>query len=63
MPITFQRTDGIHSRNAKLTEADVRAIRRKYDKGLRGSTEAKRMGISPVQFNKVGRREAWKHVV
>ena len=58
----FSKTHGVYSRTAKLNDAKVRAIRKKYARGLRGSTEAIKDKISVAQWNKVGRKSAWKHV-
>ena len=56
----FQRTDGIHSLTGKLTLLQVVFIRAEYDSGKRGRVNAWRHGIGEVQYNKIGRRQAWK---
>ena len=60
MAIVFQRTDGVHSKAKKLMPLQVIVIRAEYDSGKRGTGHAWRKGVSPAQYNKIGRREAWK---
>ena len=60
MSIVFQRTDGVNSRNAKLTERQVYAIRQEYDEGKRGKANGCRYGVSGNTYNDIGRREVWK---
>ena len=60
MAIVFQRTDGVHSRAKKLMPLQVIVIRAEYDSGKRGTGHSWRKGIGAVQYNKIGRREAWK---
>lgn len=59
-PIIFERTDGINSKNAKLTNEQVYAIRRDYDNGQRGKENATRYNISGKVFNEIGRRDSWQ---
>jgi len=58
--IVFQRTDGMNSKNAKLTNEQVFLIRRDYDNGLRGKENGARYNISGKTFNEIGRRDAWQ---
>ena len=60
MAIVFERTDGIHSKAKKLMPLQVIVIRAEYDSGKRGTDHSWRKGVSPAQYNKIGRREAWK---
>jgi hypothetical protein len=62
MPIFFSRSDGIHNRNAKLTPALVRKIRKDYANGKRGKTEARKLRVSESTYNNCGRRITWKSV-
>jgi len=58
--IVFKRTDGVNSKNAKLTNEQVWAIRREYDNGRRGKESAARYNISGKTFNEIGRRDSWQ---
>lgn len=58
--IIFQRSDGIHSKTSKLTEAQVRRIRSEYDRGKRGKDRAAKFGVTPTTYNAIGRRATWK---
>ena len=60
MAIVFERTDGVHSKVKKLTPLMVIVIRAEYDSGKRGKDHSWRKGIGAAQYNKIGRREAWK---
>ena len=60
MAIVFERTDGMHSKVKKLTPLMVIVIRAEYDSGKRGTEHSWRKGIGAAQYNKIGRREAWK---
>lgn len=55
-------TQGMASRNVKLTDDQVRQIRREYAAGLRGKAEAHRYGLSAVHWNAIGRGRAWAHI-
>ena len=55
-------TAGENHRQAKLNNRKVIRIRRLFDLGFRGKQAASRYGISDVQFNKIGRRAAWRSV-
>lgn len=61
--ITFERSDGMNSRTRKLTPLQVIVIRAEYDAGKRGQANAWRQGVSAVQYNCIGRREAWKELI
>ncbi len=56
-------THGDKSRTRKLNEQQVREIRKEYDNGLRGKKRGQAYGITGVHFNKIGRKEAWRHVI
>ena len=58
--IVFEPTDGMNSRNAKLTNTQVLAIRQEYDEGRRGKENGCRYGISGNTYNDIGRRETWR---
>ena len=60
MAIVFERTDGVYSKAKKLMPLQVIVIRAEYDSGKRGTDHSWRKGIGAVQYNKIGRREAWK---
>jgi len=47
---------------AKLTEADVREIRRLHRRGVRGKALADRFGISRVNAWMVASYTTWRHV-
>ena len=55
----LDRTDGIYSRRRRLSVEQVQEIRRKYDSGLRGKTEAGAYKITPKYFDKIGQRKSW----
>lgn len=57
--IRFEPSHGESSRTSKLTAREAIRIRRLYDLGFRGKRCAPRYGVSAVQFNAIGRREAW----
>jgi len=53
---------GERAAKAKLTEADVTAIRRLHQSGARQVDIAARFGITQAQVSSIVRRESWKHV-
>lgn len=57
----LERTDGVHSRVAKLTADDVRAIRREWDSGevTRDDEPNKRFGVSWATYYKAATRRSW----
>lgn len=59
---TTHNMRGESSRNAKLTEDQVRQIRREYAAGKRGTAECHRYNIHPVRWNEIGRGDAWTHI-
>lgn len=58
-------TDGVGERNAfaKLTEDDVREIRRARDAGESQRDVARRFGVSQGTVSFIALRQTWKHVV
>jgi hypothetical protein len=50
-----------HSR-ARLTEADIRAIRAAYAEGASQQAIASRYGVTQVNISAIVRRKAWAHV-
>lgn len=54
-------TPGILSRQAKLTEEQVREIRYRYVKGA-GAILAAEYGVSVVLIGRIVRRQAWRHL-
>ena len=58
----LDNTTGENNRRSKLTEDQVREIRRIYDAGGRGQEFAKQFGIAWQTFNGIGLRYSWKHV-
>ena len=49
--------------NSKITTADVRRIRRLYDRGKLNTEEiAARFGITSSNVIRIGRRQRWRHV-
>ena len=58
----LKNTQGENSRTAKLNEAQVRRIRKAYDKGKRGKDNAHKFGIVPFTYDQIGRRLSWKHL-
>jgi hypothetical protein len=49
---------------AKLTEADVREIKRlKRDENLTGRERAKRFGVNTSVISEIDNNKAWTHVV
>jgi IS30 family transposase len=57
---------GVHRgeshRSAKLTEADVRKIRRLAEDRITQRTIAKQFGISNMAVNRIVRKTAWAHI-
>ncbi len=53
-------THGTNSRVRKLELKDIHRIRKMFAQGKRGKANAYKFGISPSQFNKIGRVMAWK---
>lgn len=49
--------------NAKLTEEDVKAIRKAYDDGVPAKIMARVFSVSQATIHSIGHRFAWKHVV
>ena len=47
---------------SKLTEEDVRAIRRRAEKGERQKDLAQEFGLRPWSVSDIVRRRNWKHV-
>jgi len=60
MPIKLDYTNGMNSRNRKLTDRQAQAIKRLYARGGRGKQHAARFKISPAHFNNVGRGMYWR---
>jgi hypothetical protein len=57
---TTSRARGEHTGGAKLTEENVREIRRTAESGV---SLARRFGVSPVTISKARRGLKWRHVV
>ncbi len=54
---------GTRAGSARLTEADVRTIRERYERGgVRQIDLAKEYGVSQVNISHIILRKAWKHV-
>lgn len=53
---------GSRPKNTKLTEDQVREIRRRYDNGERPRDLGPEYGVSPGTISMVGRRAVWKSV-
>ena len=56
---------GIKNPNVKLTEKDIRQIRREYvakDKNFGAKPLAKKYGVKPAAISKIITRRNWKHV-
>jgi len=54
---------GEQSGTAKVTEADVREMRRlSEEEGVSGAALARRYGLSPMSVSDILRRKNWKHV-
>lgn len=53
---------GEKNRRAKLTTEQARQIKKEYAEGKRGKDNAKRFGVTPETYNKIGRNCAWRHV-
>src|SRR5690625_2191669 len=61
-PEKFARGERVNT--AKLTEDDVREIRRRYSSGgLRQVDLAKEYGVTQVQISAIVRRQSWKHIL
>lgn len=54
---------GSQSKNAKLTEAKVRAIRQKKAAGCKQKDLAKKYGILETTISAIIRRKTWRHVL
>lgn len=61
-PTPEQRARGNRMGAAKLTDDDVREIRRLADEGVTQVALAARFGIAQPNISKVIRRESWAHV-
>jgi hypothetical protein len=46
----------------KLTEDDVRAIRRRYSSGERGRALAREFAVNPATISEIVNRRKWAHV-
>ena len=57
-----QRYVGAQVYNAKLTEAEVRDIRRRHAAGEPGASIAADYGITPANVSRVALRQSWRHV-
>lgn len=53
---------GVRNWNARLTEDDVRAIRRLASEGTSRQELARRFGVTDVNIGFIVRRRSWKHV-
>ncbi len=59
----WKKPKGFHTNNAKVTEDDVREIRRLHAEGSENfSSLSRRYGVSPRSVASVVKRETWKHV-
>ena len=56
-------TQGTRPKSTKLTEADVREVRARYDAGERPRDLGPEYGVTPENISMIGRRKTWKHVV
>lgn len=56
------QTAGESSRLAKVDDAGVYVIRRRYDAGESPSAIAKAYDLTPSQVCKIGKRRAWTHL-
>lgn len=61
-PYKPQQPRGSAAWNAKLSEADVVAIRRLHAAGIRQTALADRYGVDPNTINQIVRRLTWRHV-
>lgn len=61
-PDTRQHARGTRNGAAKLTEADIREIRRLAAEGVPQRTLAGRLGVTETAISDVVRRRTWKHV-
>lgn len=59
---TFESHRGIHHRHAKLTEDNVREIRRRAAQGETRQSIATHFGITHSAVTKVVNRYTWAHV-
>ena len=57
-----RHTRGDHHARAKLTEDDVRAIRRQHAEGVLTAVLAERYGVIPQNIYFVVKRVTWKHL-
>ncbi len=48
--------------SSKLTESDVREMRRLYDSGVAQTKLASEFGVSQARVSKIVRKEGWSHV-
>ena len=55
-------TAGENSRQAKLTDELVLAIRRDYDCGLTMTQLGRKYNISPSHAQRIGARRVWRHL-
>ena len=60
--IILNCTQGENSRQAKLTNEQIYAIRAAYDAGMTGRAGAAKFNISPAHYNNIGRRIRWTHL-
>jgi hypothetical protein len=56
------RVCGAAHGNAKLTDDDIREIRRLRDAGVSGPIVARQFGLNRSTVNDIARRATWKHV-
>lgn len=62
LPKTHHAAAGEEHVNAKLTDAQVLAMRKMFRDGVRQTRLAKRFSVSPATVNQVVHGKAWKHI-
>lgn len=62
MTFSLARTDGVNSKNTNLQPLTIIVIRAEFDAGKRGKANAWRLGVTPTNYNRIGRRTGWKKI-